>query len=181
MRGIMIIASGYEDMEVVTTLDVLALAGLVVYTVAARPDTRVVSQLGIATETQMSLKDVAAEEFDFMIIPGGAKAVEHLHLMPKISHLILDFTLQKKLVAAICAGPSVVAKLGLYNTFTCYPGWERYAISGEYAGDKKVVVDRTFITAKARYYALDFALAIVEYLLGAKAKRAVVKKMQGKN
>ena len=86
---------------------------------------------------------------------------------------IKEFDHKKKLIAAICAAPSLLGKLGLFKNleFTCYPSCEE-GIDGIYTA-KGVEIHKNYITAKSMAYTVDFALEIVSYLLGEKAKVAV--------
>ena len=76
-----------------------------------------------------------------------------------------------KLVAAICAAPSILGILGILKNkrYTCYPGFSSSEFGGIYTGGT-IEIDGNIITARSMYYSVDFGLAIVQYLLG-KAKR----------
>ena len=70
-------------------------------------------------------------------------------------------------MAAICAAPMVLGKLGLLKgrKATCYPGFEQYLEGAEYTG-AIVEKDGNIITGKGPGAAMEFALAVVELLLG---------------
>jgi 4-methyl-5(b-hydroxyethyl)-thiazole monophosphate biosynthesis len=70
-----------------------------------------------------------------------------------------------KLIAAICAAPSVLAKFHVLDNkrATIYPGMEKEL---PYPRDERVVIDDNIITSQGPGTAMEFALAIVEKLLG---------------
>ncbi len=72
-----------------------------------------------------------------------------------------------KLVAAICAGPIVLAKAGVIKgkQVTSYPGFENELKDGIYV-EKPVVRDKNIITSRGPALAVDFAIEIIKYLAG---------------
>ena len=79
---------------------------------------------------------------------------------------VLEFILNNKLVATICAAPHLLARKGYFDNreFTCFPGFEKYSQHGIYRQDLGVVRDDKFVTAKSMYYSIDFALNIIVFL-----------------
>ena len=70
-------------------------------------------------------------------------------------------------VAAICAGPTVLARLGLLEgkKATCYPGCED-EMAGAVMQNAGVVRDGRIITGRAAGAAVDFGLALLAALKG---------------
>ena len=70
-------------------------------------------------------------------------------------------------MCAICAAPKVLGKLGYLQgkRATCFPGFEEY-LNGANATGERVEVDGNVITSKGMGTAMDFSLAILEYLKG---------------
>lgn len=81
--------------------------------------------------------------------------------------VIADFAACGKLVAAICAAPSVLGEAGLLNgkSATCYPGFEDKLLGAATSLDP-VVRDGNIITSRGMGTAIPFSLEIVAYLLG---------------
>jgi 4-methyl-5(b-hydroxyethyl)-thiazole monophosphate biosynthesis len=79
-----------------------------------------------------------------------------------------------RLCAAICAAPSVFARVGILaeRAATCYPGVERQ-LNGAIHSDSPVVVDGNIITSRSAGTAIAFSLEIVKYLLSDAAARTV--------
>lgn len=177
MRGLVIFADGFEDTEAVATIDVLKRAKLDLDYASLMDSLEINTQNGLKILANVFLKDIKPEDYNFIVIPGGAAVFKVLDKSELLTQFILDFADKEKLVAAICAGPSQVGKLGLYknNSYTCFPGTEEAITAGKYLKNKGVVLSNHYITAKSMAYSIDFGLEIVEYLLG-KEKRETVRK-----
>lgn len=111
------------------------------------------------------MRDCDWKEYDALVIPGGLKGVDNLRNNVPLINKTQDFYENGKLVAAICAGPTVLGKAGILRGIraTCYPGMDKELGGADYT-DEKVVVDKNIITGRSMGSAIDFALAIIEYL-----------------
>jgi 4-methyl-5(b-hydroxyethyl)-thiazole monophosphate biosynthesis len=98
-----------------------------------------------------------------LILPGGATK---LHECQPLCDLLVAHNQEDKLIAAICAAPSVLGRLGILQgkQATCYPGFEEYL--GESYIDGLVVESKNIITAKGPGLSSDFAFCIIEKLAG---------------
>src|SRR5690554_4651342 len=111
MKGIVILANGFEDTEAIATIDVLKRSKLEITTVSF-DSLAVTSAYNIQVQADMLYKDLKLEEYDFLVIPGGRAVFNVLDKKEEVSELIKIFMEQEKLVAAICAAPMLVGKLG---------------------------------------------------------------------
>lgn len=161
------LASGFEEIEAFTSIDVLRRAGLNVNMVS-------VDDIGYDTGAHdvTVICDSFFEKCDFrdadlLLLPGGMPGAENLSEHEELNELIVDFVTAGKPVAAICAAPMVLGKLGLLKgkKVTCYPGFEQYLEGAEYTGNQ-VEKDGNIITGIGPGAAMDFALAVVELLTG---------------
>ena len=84
-----------------------------------------------------------------------------------VNRVIKEFAQDGKLVAAICAAPSVLGNAGLLEgkTATCYPGVEG-KLTGANFVTNSVAKDGNIITSRGLGTAIDFAAEIVAYLNG---------------
>lgn len=181
MRGLVILGDGFEDTEAIATIDILRRAKLDLDLVAVGNSLELLTQSGITVKADMLLSEIKVENYNFIVIPGGKAVFNVLDKTLALSDIILDFADKDKLIAAICAGPSQVGKLGLYDgkNYTCFPSTESVIPSGNHQPKNGVVVSDNYITAKAMGYSMDFGLAIVEYLLGKDASANVRKSIHG--
>lgn len=181
VKGLIILADGFQDSEALATRDVLKRSRLQVDTASIHNSLEVQSQTGLVVKADLFLKDAKSKDYDFLIIPGGSIGVSNLNKEKMVDQIINEFVEDKKLVAAICAGPSVVGKSLHYDSrsYTCFPGMEKYISGGKYQKEKPVIRDGNFITAKSMAYSVDFALEIIEYLQGKEQRASVLKNIRG--
>ena len=104
---------------------------------------------------------------DLILLPGGMPGAATLEKCDDLRRLILRFAKENKPIAAICAAPMVLGKLGLLKgkKATCYPGFEQYLEGADCTG-AMVEKDGNIITGKGPGAAMEFALAVVELLQG---------------
>ncbi|MCK4335711.1 MAG: DJ-1/PfpI family protein [Candidatus Aenigmarchaeota archaeon] len=174
MKRVLIpLAEGFEEIEALATADVLRRADLEVV-LAGIPGTIVKGRSGIKIVADTKIEDVNHKDFDCIVLPGGNPGYINLERSKKVFDIINDFNDQEKLIAAICAAPSILGKMGILDNrrATIYPGMEK-DIPRPRSG--KVVVDDHVITSEGPGTALDFALEIIKNLLG-KGKANEVKK-----
>lgn len=174
MKKVLIpLAEGFEEIEALATADVLRRADLEVV-LAGIPGTIVKGRSGIKIVADMKIEDVDHKEFDCVVLPGGDPGYVNLGRSKKVFDIINEFNDQEKVIAAICAAPSILGKMGILDNrrATIYPGMEREIPRPRSA---KVVVDDHIITSEGPGTAFDFALEIIKKLLG-KGKANEVRK-----
>ena len=160
-----ILAEGFEEIEALTPVDVLRRAN-VVCDMIGLTDQKVTGSHAIPVLAD-KVFDGDLSAYEMIVLPGGLPGAHHLR-----DHEGLIAALQKeaaagKYVAAICAAPSLLGKLGLLKgkEAISYPGFEENLL-GAKISDKTVVKSGNIITAKAPGVAIPFALKIVETLKG---------------
>jgi len=166
-KVIVVLAEGFEEIEAVTVIDVLRRSGIAV-TAAGLSGLVVKGSRGIRVSAD-KLLDQSGEDFDAIVLPGGSQGAINLSASEKVNAIIKKFDTEGKLIAAICAAPSVVlAPLGILKgrSVTGYPGMlEGFDKDTVYKEDS-VVVDGNIITSRGPATALSFGLAIAEKLVG---------------
>lgn len=160
-------ADGFEEIEAFTTIDVLRRAGLNVEMVTVTPDKTVMGAHDVPVICDSSFDDWDYKNADMLVLPGGMPGAATLGKHEGLHNLILEFDKAGKPLAAICAAPMVLGKMGLLKgkKVTCYPGFEQY-LEGAQCNGEQVVKDGKYITAIGPGGAMSFALTIVETLLG---------------
>lgn len=164
------LAQGCEEIEAVTVIDILRRAGITV--VSAGLDSQPVrASRGVSLAPDTMLDAVLNDSFDMIVLPGGQPGTDNLNADKRIVALLQKMDQQGKHVAAICAAPSVLASAGLLDgkratSFpTCLDDFANIKLQ-----DSAVVEDGNLITSRGPGTAMDFALTLVERLVG-KAKR----------
>lgn len=161
-------ADGFEEIEAITPVDVLRRAGLNVETVSVTDEEVVTGAHNITVICDSCFQDCDFSDADLLLLPGGMPGAATLSEHEGLNRLLPGHVKEGKPVAAICAAPMVLGKLGLLKgkRVTCYPGFEHYLEGAECTG-AQVERDGQFITGKGPGAAMDFALAIAGLLQGA--------------
>lgn len=158
------LVDGFEEIEMAAVVDILRRAGIEV-TTAGLGGNIVTGAHNIRVSADARLMDINADAFSGIALPGGSPGTENLMRSERVLKITDDFAKQGKLVAAICAAPRILAKLGLLKErrATVYPGYEKEL--GKPRNDP-VVADGNIITSQGPGTATVFALKIVEQLAG---------------
>jgi 4-methyl-5(b-hydroxyethyl)-thiazole monophosphate biosynthesis len=177
-KALVFLASGFEEIETVTIVDVLRRAGVEV-TVAGLAPNVTEGKHGMKIVPDKSIDDVTVEDFDAFVVPGGNPGYKNLRKDPRVIAMVKKAFNSNKIVAAICAGPTVLSDAGILEGKACtiYPGMDEELEKG--GGKPKhdiVVVDGNIITSRGPATALPFALKLAEKLAGKQAAEAVSKK-----
>lgn len=163
---VVVLATGFEEIEAITPIDVLRRAGVEVITasVGAR---RVVGAHGVAVEADVTLDEVPAD-VDLVVLPGGMPGAESLGDSEAVRALVERTHAAGKRVAAICAAPAMaLARTSVLEgkRATCYPGFEQHLPAGVTHVTDRVVVDGRVVTSRGPGTALELSLTLVELLV----------------
>ncbi|MDR0988477.1 MAG: DJ-1/PfpI family protein [Prevotellaceae bacterium] len=160
-------ADGFEEVEAFTCVDVLRRASLTVEMISVTPDEIVTGAHDVPVLCDKNIVNCDFRDAAMVLLPGGMPGAATLSQSEELRKLILHFASHNKPIAAICAAPMVLGKLGLLKgrRATCYPGFEQY-LEGATVTGTQVEIDGNIITGIGPGGAMDFALAIVEHLLG---------------
>jgi 4-methyl-5(b-hydroxyethyl)-thiazole monophosphate biosynthesis len=169
------LAQGCEELEAITIIDLLRRAGITVVS-AGLDDQPVKASRGTVLIPDTTIEQVMAQSFDMIVLPGGQPGADHLRDDPRIQQKLKQQASDDKYVAAICAAPRALAQAGLLNgkRATSFPG----SLEGcpaqdlQYLNDP-VVVDGRIVTSRGPGTAMDFALTLIEILLGKEARDKV--------
>ena len=167
-KAVIFFAPGLEECEGLLCVDILRRAGVEVTIAAVGGEKIVKSARQISVVADALAEELDYTVFDACILPGGIPGVPNLKADATVRRVCRDFAAEGKVVAAICAAPTVLAELGLLEgrRATCYPGMEP-EMRGAVMQNAGVVRDGNFITGRAAGSAFAFGLALVEALCGA--------------
>lgn len=162
MKIMVPLAEGFEEIEAITIIDVLRRAGIKVDLVGVE-DEIVTGRNGVKVLCDRILSEVNEDDYDSIILPGGNPGYKNLMANEKLLSMLKNFSSRKKLIGAICASPTILAKLGILNDkkATCYPSMKSEIPN--YV-DENVVIDDNIITSQGPATAIDFSLEIVKIL-----------------
>lgn len=163
----LLLADGFEEIEALTPVDILRRGGIEVKTYSINGDLCVCGTHNIMVDADDVIENLDYESLDAVILPGGMPGADNLENCPDVQE-VLDYAFKNgKLMCAICAAPKVLGKFGYLEgkKATCFPGFEECLLGAEPTG-ARVEVDGNIITSKGMGTAMDFALAILEYMKG---------------
>ena len=176
MKRILIpLAPGFEEIEALAVVDILRRAGAEVL-LAGTVDGPIQGRNKIKILADTSLDSVKEQDFDMIVLPGGAVGTENLKKDPRIKDIVERLYKKGRLITAICAAPKVLSAIGITagRTITSHPT-VRTKLQREKLSEERVVVDDNIITSQGPGTAIEFAFKLVEILLG-KDKVAEVNK-----
>lgn len=175
------LANGFEEIEALYTVDLLRRAGLDMRTVAVGDDIKITGSHGISVIADIKESDFCDVMPAVVILPGGMPGTLNLEASNTVEMAIYNAMEHGNLVCAICAAPSILGVAGYLKgkRATCFPGFEEY-LDGAIFTDARVERDGNIITAKGMGCAAEFALTIIEALLGKEkadevARAAIIK------
>lgn len=169
-----LLGTGFEEMEAIAPLDLMRRAGIQVMTVGINGKT-VYSSHGIGITVDITLSEMDLTELEMIVLPGGLGGVASISASREAMDAIAFAWENDKFVAAICAAPTVLAKLGITSgkNATCYPGCEGDMGSANMIPDAPYVRDGKLITGASAGCAVKFGLLLVEALKGAEAAQTI--------
>ena len=173
------IANGSEEVECLAVVDILRRAGIEVVLAAVGGSKTVVTSHNITITADAVLEECDTSDGDLLFLPGGLPGTEYLEASDKLRADIMQYVKENKRLAAICAAPSVLGKMGLLKgkKATCFPGFEEYLLGGSYVADG-VVTDGMITTARGLGFAIDLGLELVSLLESKELSESIKAKIQ---
>ena len=165
----MLLGTGFEETEAVAPLDLLRRAGVEIQTVGINGKT-VYGGHNIGIEADITIDQMDLNTMEMIILPGGLGGVASARAS-KEAMAALDYAWKNdRFVAAICAGPTVLADLGITDgkNATCFPGCEPQMGSANIV-NAAAVADSKLITGTSAGCAIPFGLALIAALKGQEA------------
>jgi 4-methyl-5(b-hydroxyethyl)-thiazole monophosphate biosynthesis len=169
------LAEGFEELEAVTIIDLLRRAEIEVVIAGLKPGP-VTASRGTVLVPDSTLESEMAGTFDMIVLPGGLPGAHRLEADQRVLDLLRRHAADDRYTAAICAAPKVLARAGLLEgkRVTAYPGSLAAADFPQIdLAHDPLVVDGRVVTSRGPGTAMDFALCLVELLVGQERRRDV--------
>jgi len=162
----MLLGTGFEETEAIAPLDLLRRAGVSVATVGLNGKI-IYGSHGIGVEADLQIEELDLTDLEMIILPGGLGGVASIKASPAALDAVRFAWENGKFVAAICAGPTILAQLGITDgkQATCYPGCEAQMGSAVMV-QAAAVTDGKVITGTSAGCAVPFGLALIAALKG---------------
>jgi len=167
------LATGYEEIEAITLIDLLRRADIQV-TTASLGDREVSGAHGVSLIADTTLDEIKDQTFDMVALPGGLPGADNLNADPRI-HQILKQHHATQWLGAICAAPKVLVDAGIADQLkvTAYPGVLDAGNAAIKLSTEAVECDGKVITSRSPGTSVEFALTIIEKLLSTEKRDAV--------
>lgn len=164
MKVAVLFKDGFETIEALTVVDVMARAKIPCLMVGM-DEMEVKSCQNITVKMDCLFDDLG--DVDMVVLPGGLPGATNLQSDQRVIDLLKKMKEEDKYIAAICAGPISLETSGVVSEkkFTCYPGFEKQIVSGNYT-NSLVEVDGKLITARGPAAALAFSYTLCSILGG---------------
>jgi len=177
------LADGFEEIEAVAPIDILRRAGFDDVITVKVGD--YLNDWALGGHDIEILPDIHENEIDLdnfaglemIVLPGGGVGVENLYNSDVVKRIIKYCVEHKIPGGAICAAPSILARLGYLKNIraTAYPSFRHYLAEGGAVLEEseKVVTDGIFTTAAAAGVSVEFGLELVRILKGAEESKRI--------
>lgn len=172
-----LLGTGFEEMEAIAPIDLMRRAGIGVLTVGLNGKT-VYGGHGIGVEADITPEEMDLTDLEMIVLPGGLGGVASIRACSAAMEAIRFAHENQRFTAAICAGPTVLADLGITNgkQATCYPGCES-AMGSASIQNAAAVRDGYLITGTSAGCAVPFGLALIAALRGEDAANAAAEQI----
>ena len=173
-----LLGTGFEEMEAIAPIDLMRRAGIPVLTVGVTGKT-VFGGHNIGVEADITIDEMDLTDLEMIVLPGGLGGVASARASQKALDALRFAWENDKFVAAICAGPTVLADLDITDgrEATCYPGCEDGMGNAKVCADAPCVRDGKLITGASAGCAIPFALMLIEALKGPEQAAAIARQI----
>ncbi len=160
--ALVILAQDFEEIEALAPVDVLRRGGVAVTMASLDPNLSVRGCNQITVQADTTLDQALQKTYDALVLPGGPGYMR-LRADPRLPPAIKAQASAGRVVAAICAAPTLLLDAGLLTRrrYACH-----FSVKNElpYGAAQAVVEDGYLITSQGPGTAVAFGLAILARL-----------------
>ena len=167
MKVTAFLTDGFETVEALAVIDICRRTGIDTDTVSITGDKNVISAQNIPVKADYVFDEVNLEESDLLFLPGGPGHKSYME-NEKLLNALKEHDKKGKRIAAICAAPSILGRIGLLKgkKATCFPGFEKYLDGAQVLlAPVRVVTDGNITTSRGMGTSVDLGLEIVKLLI----------------
>lgn len=163
-KGLLLLNNGVEDVEALATRALLIRHGFEITTFSVE-NKIIKTAFNLEVHVDKLINEVIIEDYDFLILPGGAHVFNILGKYNNLNSLISGFNMDNKLIGAICAAPLLLNDLNLLvnKSFTSFPDVSN-KIKGNYLAEAKVVRSGNIVTSRSAGTVYEFVFEIIKVL-----------------
>lgn len=173
----MLLGTGFEETEAVAPLDLMRRAGIEVLTVGLNGKV-IRGSHGINIEADIEIGEMDLTALEMIVLPGGLGGVASIRGCQEALEAVRFAWENEKLVGAICAGPTVLADLGITEgrRATCFPA-QACNMKNAVLVNEAAVIDGRLITGTSAGCAIPFGLALIAAMKGQAAADAIAQQI----
>jgi 4-methyl-5(b-hydroxyethyl)-thiazole monophosphate biosynthesis len=171
MKVFAFLTDGFETVEALAVIDILRRAEIDVETVSITGKIDVTSAQNINVKADSLLENLNKSDLesgDVLFLPGGPGHKSYME-SEKLLDLLRYQNEKGGRLAAICAAPSILGRLGLLKgkKAMCFPGFEKYLEGAEVvSAPARVVTDGNITTSRGMGTSIDLGLELVRLIKG---------------
>ncbi len=169
MKVTAFLTDGFETVEALAVIDILRRADIEVQTVSITGDYKVKSAQNIYVYADKLFDEAEIDSDDVLFLPGGPGHKSYMESQ-KLLDMLKEHDKEGGRIAAICAAPSILGRLGLLNgrKAMCFPGFEQYLTGADIiTAPARVVTDGNITTSRGMGTSIDLGLELVKLIAGA--------------
>ena len=172
-----LLGTGFEETEAIAPIDLLRRAGAEVCTVGIQGKL-IYGSHGIGVEADITIDQLDLSDLEMIVLPGGLGGVQSIKGCQAALDAVRHAYAQDKFVAAICAGPTVLAQLGITDgkEAVCYPGCEE-DMGSAHMVTAPCVRSGKVITGTSAGCAVPFGLALIAAMKGQEEADRIAKQI----
>lgn len=173
-----LLGTGFEEIEAITPCDLLRRAGIETRFVGLNGET-IVGSHGIAVKADLTVDQLDLSDAELVMLPGGLQGVASIRASKEALNAVQQAWDSGLYVAAICAGPTVLADLHItdHKSATCFPGQVQNMGCADLVDNAAAVADGKLITGTSAGCAVPFGLKLIETLRGIDAAHQIAEQI----
>lgn len=166
-EAIIFLIDGFEEIEAITTLDILRRAEVSAVSVSLTGRRDITGAHGIIVQADLLFDELHSTKNTMLILPGGGPGTAALHKHEILHELLRLHHHDGEKIAAICAAPTILGELGILSdkTAVCYPSVKDNLKAARH-GETSTITDGNITTSKSAGTTPDFALELVRIIKG---------------
>lgn len=161
-----LLGTGFEETEAIAPLDLMRRAGIDVMTVGLNGKV-IYGSHKIGVEADIEIGELDLTNLDMIVLPGGLGGVASIRACQPALDAVRFAWENGKFVGAICAGPTVLADLGITDgkKAVCFPSCSDQ-MGSALLQTSASCIDGKLVTGTSAGCAVPFGLSLIEVLKG---------------